>query len=129
MPIFYKWDGVGLSLVRSSRLITQGAKDIEAFSIHDQQYIAVANYRDDQGVHHLDSEIYLYSLDTQQWVLFLFIWLPPVNIWSGGAPLGFRDLICTVSIHWDFNWFVVTPSPPGKYLTILDGFSYTVVVT
>ena len=64
MPIFYKWDGVGLSLISGSKLITNGATDIEAFSIHDQQYIAVANFINDQNEHHLDSEVYIYNLDS-----------------------------------------------------------------
>ena len=69
-PIFYKWDGIGLSLVSSSRLITHGARDIEAFSIHEQQYIAVANYKNDQKSHHLDSEVYLYNIEGERYVHF-----------------------------------------------------------
>ena len=62
-PLFYRWDGVGLSLARSENLITYGAEDVEVFDIHNNAYIAVANYVNDQNLHHIDSEIYFYNLD------------------------------------------------------------------
>ena len=61
-PVFYKWDGVGLSVVTGENLVTYGAVDIEPFTIHNQQYVAVANYVNDQDVHHLDSEVYMYNV-------------------------------------------------------------------
>ena len=66
-PIFYKWDGVGLSLVSGDNLITKGAVDLEEFSIHNRQYIAVANFINDNKLHHVDSEIYIYNLDASRY--------------------------------------------------------------
>lgn len=65
-PLFYRWDGVGLSVVRSDNLVTYGAKDLEAFQIHNNAYVAVANYINDQKSHHLDSEVYFYNLDKKR---------------------------------------------------------------
>lgn len=67
-PIFYRWDGIGLSLVSGDKLVTYGAKDVEAFSIHNQNYVAVANYINDQKNHHLDSEVYVYNLHSGRYV-------------------------------------------------------------
>ena len=69
-PVFYKWDGVGLSVVTGENLVTYGAVDIEPFTIHNQQYVAVANYVNDQDVHHLDSEVYMYNVLSGRSVYF-----------------------------------------------------------
>lgn len=61
-PIFYEWTGVGLSVVGSEDLQTSGAEDLESFHIHDTAYVAVANHINDQGEHHLDSEVYIFDL-------------------------------------------------------------------
>ncbi|XP_012553483.3 uncharacterized protein LOC101236068 [Hydra vulgaris] len=69
-PTFYKWDGVGLSLTPGENLFTAGALDIEAFTIHNIQYIAVANFINDQSINHLDSEVYIYNLFTSRFQSF-----------------------------------------------------------
>ena len=58
-PVFYRWDGVGLSVVTGENLVTYRAADIEPFAIHNQQYVAVANYVNDQDLYHLDSKLYM----------------------------------------------------------------------
>ena len=58
-PVFYKWDGVGLSVVTGENLVTYRAADIDPFAIHNQQYVAVANYVNDQDVYFLDSKLYM----------------------------------------------------------------------
>ena len=58
-PVFYRWDGVGLSVVTGENLVTYRAADIEPFAIHNQQYVAVANYVNDHDVYHLDSKLYM----------------------------------------------------------------------
>jgi len=61
-PKFYRWDGIGLALVSGEKLVTYNAKDIQPFTIHNQQYIAVANHNNDLNSYHIDSEIYVYNV-------------------------------------------------------------------
>ena len=58
-PVFYRWDGVGLSVVTGENLVTYRAADTEPFAIHNQQYVAVANYVNDHDVYYLDSKLYM----------------------------------------------------------------------
>ncbi|MEO0688568.1 MAG: hypothetical protein AAFY76_26765 [Cyanobacteria bacterium J06649_11] len=51
-----------MSVVGSEDLQTNGAEDLESFHIHDTAYVAVANHINDQGEHHLDSEVYTFDL-------------------------------------------------------------------
>lgn len=47
-------------------LVTFGAVDVESFSIHTVQLLAVANHINDAQIHHIDSEVYTFSLSRQR---------------------------------------------------------------
>lgn len=69
-PKFYVWEGSHFQLLPSNSLEVHGAKDICPFTIHHKHFVAVANYLNDQGSYHLDSEIFIYSPDVRTFKSF-----------------------------------------------------------
>ncbi len=69
-PRFYVWKSVSFQVIPSDSLVTYGAADIEAFELHHKHFVVVANHVDDDGSHHLDSEIFIYSSNLKRFVSF-----------------------------------------------------------
>ena len=44
--------------------------DIEAFALHHKHFTVVANFVNDEGSHHIDSEIFIYSSNLKRFVSF-----------------------------------------------------------
>ncbi len=70
VPRFFAWKTVSFQVIPSDSLATYGATDIEAFALHHKHFVAVANYVNDDGSHHLDSEIFTYSSNLKRFISF-----------------------------------------------------------
>eukprot|EP00794_Sanderia_malayensis_P006818 gene6818-7587_t len=69
-PRFYVWKAVSFQVIPSDSLVTYGATDIDAFALHHKHFVVVANFVNDEGSHHLDSEIFIYSSNLKRFVSF-----------------------------------------------------------
>ncbi|XP_073702464.1 thrombospondin-type laminin G domain and EAR repeat-containing protein [Garra rufa] len=63
--VIYKWSSRKLKFIRYQTLNTHSARDWEAFNIQDETFLAVANHRQGEINHNIDSVIYKWNPDTQ----------------------------------------------------------------
>ncbi|XP_057192162.1 thrombospondin-type laminin G domain and EAR repeat-containing protein isoform X2 [Triplophysa rosa] len=63
--VIYKWSSRKLKFIRYQYLSTYGARDWEAFHIQDEAFLAVANHRQGERNHNIDSVIYKWNPVTQ----------------------------------------------------------------
>ncbi|XP_026127966.1 thrombospondin-type laminin G domain and EAR repeat-containing protein [Carassius auratus] len=63
--VIYKWSSRKLKFIRYQTLNTHSARDWEAFSIQDETFLAVANHRQGERNHNIDSVIYKWNPVTQ----------------------------------------------------------------
>ncbi|KTF95363.1 hypothetical protein cypCar_00015812 [Cyprinus carpio] len=59
--VIYKWSSRKLKFIHYQTLITHSARDWEAFSIQDETFLAVANHRQGERNHNIDSVIYKWN--------------------------------------------------------------------
>ncbi|KAA0715928.1 Thrombospondin-type laminin G domain and EAR repeat-containing protein [Triplophysa tibetana] len=59
--VIYKWSSRKLKFIRYQYLNTYGARDWEAFHIQDEAFLAVANHRQGERNHNIDSVIYKWN--------------------------------------------------------------------
>ncbi|XP_030638704.1 thrombospondin-type laminin G domain and EAR repeat-containing protein [Chanos chanos] len=65
LSVIYEWSSKRLRFVRYQTLETYSARDWEAFCIHDDVFLAVANHRTGHGNHNIDSVIYRWNPGTK----------------------------------------------------------------
>ncbi|KAF4109452.1 hypothetical protein G5714_010525 [Onychostoma macrolepis] len=63
--VIYKWSSRKLKFIRYQTLNTHSARDWEAFNIQDETFLAVANHRQGERNHNIDSVIYKWNPATQ----------------------------------------------------------------
>ncbi|XP_063068568.1 thrombospondin-type laminin G domain and EAR repeat-containing protein [Engraulis encrasicolus] len=61
VSVIYKWNFKKLKFVRYQSLETHSARDWEAFTIHNDTFLAVANHRKANGDHNIDSVVYKWN--------------------------------------------------------------------
>ncbi|KAK7168854.1 hypothetical protein R3I93_004990 [Phoxinus phoxinus] len=63
--VIYKWSSRKLKFIHYQTLNTHSARDWEAFNIRDETFLAVANHRQGERNHNIDSVIYKWNPVTQ----------------------------------------------------------------
>ncbi|XP_065105138.1 thrombospondin-type laminin G domain and EAR repeat-containing protein [Paramisgurnus dabryanus] len=65
LSVIYKWSSKKLKFIHYQTLNTYSARDWEAFQIQDEAFLAVANHRQGERNHNIDSVIYKWNPVTQ----------------------------------------------------------------
>ncbi|TRY92877.1 hypothetical protein DNTS_029153, partial [Danionella cerebrum] len=63
--VIYRWSNKRMKFVHHQTLQTHSARDWEAFHIHDEVFLAVANHRTENGNHNIDSIVYKWNPGTR----------------------------------------------------------------
>ncbi|KAG7330721.1 hypothetical protein KOW79_004690 [Hemibagrus wyckioides] len=66
LSVIYKWRVKKQRFVEYQKIQTHSARDWEAFRIHDDNFLAVANHREGEMNHNIDSVIYKWNRQTRK---------------------------------------------------------------